>query len=198
MPAAPDDRQLLAQSAAGDRAAFGELVGRHATSVFQYARWIVGNDNDAEDVLQQTFLAAWTAAADARADGGARPWLLGIARRFAHKLKTRRGESRARERSFEELGLEELGAQAGFGDERHTPEVVAVALEERECLAGALAALEPDERELLVLRELQGLSGADVATLLGIGVAAQKSRLHRARLRLAVEVRRRMGTEARQ
>ncbi|NUP95191.1 MAG: RNA polymerase subunit sigma, partial [Planctomycetaceae bacterium] len=57
---------------------------------------------------------------------------------------------------------------------------------------------EPDERELLVLRDLQGLSGAEVAALLGIGLAAQKSRLHRARLRLAIEVRRRMGSEASQ
>lgn len=195
---AHEDRQLLERSAAGDRAAFGELVERHAAGVFQYARWIVGNDNDAEDVLQQTFLAAWSAAGDARAVDGARPWLVGIARRFATKLNVRRGESRARERSFEELGLEELGCQAGFGDERHTPELVAAALEERECLAGALAALEPDERELLVLRDLQGLSGAEVAALLGIGLAAQKSRLHRARLRLAIEVRRRMGSEASQ
>ncbi|NUP95683.1 MAG: RNA polymerase sigma factor, partial [Planctomycetaceae bacterium] len=129
---AHEDRQLLERSAAGDRAAFGELVERHAAGVFQYARWIVGNDNDAEDVLQQTFLAAWSAAGDARAVDGARPWLVGIARRFATRLNVRRGESRARERSFEELGLEELGCQAGFGDERHTPELVAAALEERD------------------------------------------------------------------
>jgi RNA polymerase sigma-70 factor (ECF subfamily) len=184
------DRELLQRSASGDRTAFNEFVERHGADVFRYARWVAGNETDAEDVLQQTFLDAWNAAGEARAESGARAWLLSIARRNALRVSSRRGAAREREQS-----LEELGELAGFGDLEHTPERVARAAEERELVEDALAALEPEEREILVLRDIEELPGASVAELLGLSLAAQKSRLHRARLRLAAQLRRHSGLE---
>ncbi len=184
------DRELLERSARGDRAAFGEFVERHSANVFRYLRWLASDPNDAEDLLQQTFVAAWGAAGEARVDTGARNWLLAIARRNASKLLARRGATREREQS-----LEELGELAGFGDAEHTPEQMARAAEERSLVEQALAALAPQEREILVLRELEGLDGATTAELLGLSLAAQKSRLHRARLSLAAELRQRLRAE---
>lgn len=184
------DRELLQRSASGDRAAFDAFVERHGADVFRYARWVAGNEADAEDVLQQTFLDAWHAAGEARAESGARAWLLSIARRNALRASSRRGAAREREQS-----LEELGELAGFGDPEHTPERVARTAEERALVEDALAALEPEEREILVLRDVEELPGASVAELLGLSLAAQKSRLHRARLRLAAQLRRHSGLE---
>lgn len=184
------DRELLERSAGGDRSAFSDFVERHSANVFRYLRWLAKDSDDAEDLLQQTFVAAWRAAGEARVEGGARTWLLAIARRNAGKLLARRDSTREREQS-----LEELGELAGFGDIDHTPERMARAAEERSLVEQALAALAPREREILVLRELEGLDGAAAAELLGLSLAAQKSRLHRARLRLAVELRQRLRAE---
>lgn len=179
---------LLAQAAAGDRAAFTTFAQRHRAAVWRFARVATRRAEDAEDVLQQTFLAAWRAAADARAEGGARAWLFGIARNAVR----RQGRRRAGEPDSLE-SLETLGAQAGFGDESCSPEALAAALEERALLQDALDALDEHEREVIVLRDVEGLSGEEVARVLEIPLAAMKSRLHRARLRLAAQLRRRMS-----
>lgn len=186
----PSDLELLQRTARGERAAFDVFVERHQASVFRFARWSVGDPSAAEDVLQQTFLAAWRAAPQARVERGAQAWLLTIARHAAGKDRERRSEIREREQD-----LETLGDLAGFGDERCTPEAISIASEEREVVEDALTALTPEEREILVLRDIEALDGATTAEMLGLSLAAQKSRLHRARLRLAAELRKRLGKE---
>jgi RNA polymerase sigma-70 factor (ECF subfamily) len=89
---------------------------------------------------------------------------------------------------MDDVPLPELGEAAGWGDQN--PEEGALRSERRGCLARALEALGPEEREILVLRELEELTGEETAAALGIGLAAMKSRLHRARLRLAAQLRR--------
>lgn len=148
------------------------------------------NVTDAEDVLQQTFLAAWRAAADARVEHGARPYLFTIARRALHRLH--RSHAIVTE---DTIALEELGLRAGFAAPNVTAERLAQVVEERAILAAAIEELPSLEREVLQLRDLDGLSGDQVAAALGIGLEAMKSRLHRARLRLVAEVRRRVPAE---
>ena len=80
--------------------------------------------------------------------------------------------------------LDELGLQAGWGCPPWTDSFIE-SLERRDTLEKALARLAPDEREILVLRELEGLSGEETAAVLELSLPAMKSRLHRARLRLA-------------
>lgn len=89
---------------------------------------------------------------------------------------------------MDDVPLPELGEAAGWGD--RNPEEGVLRSQRRECLARALEALGPEEREILVLRELEELTGEATAAALGIGLATMKSRLHRARLRLAAELRR--------
>lgn len=83
--------------------------------------------------------------------------------------------------------LEELGERAGWGSEDQDAAVRA--LERRDCLNQAFARLHPTEREILILRDIEGFTGRETADLLGLGLAAVKSRLHRARLGLLAALR---------
>lgn len=176
------DLALVRRSAQGDREAFDALVTRHQASVFRLARHLMGAADEAEDVLQQTFLSAWQGARGFRGESGVRTWLLTIARNAA----VSRRQKAARE-PVDETSLDDLGIRAGWGGP--DPEQLAVAAEQRDRLAVALATLARDEREILTLRDLEGLPGDEVAAMLGLSLAAMKSRLHRARLSLGAAVR---------
>ena len=177
------DEELLKRTAAGEREAFDELVVRHQAAVFRFARAATESAAAAEDVLQETFLAAWRASDTFQGRSAVRTWLLTIARNQAWHQRER--EARL---PMDDVPLPELGEAAGWGDEN--PEEGVLRSQRRECLARALEALGPEEREILVLRELEELTGEETAAALGISLAAMKSRLHRARLRLAAELRR--------
>jgi len=138
---------------------------------------------DAEDALQDAFISAWRSAAGFAGDGSARGWVLTIARHALHRRYRRRaGEPE----SFETL--DELGAAAGWGSDE-PPDAMVERLESRERLQQALAALAEDDREVLILRDLEEMSGEETARVLGLSIRAMKSRLHRARLRLAARLR---------
>ncbi len=175
------DEVLLARSAAGDPAAFDVLVVRHAASVLRLIRFRVG-DTAAEDVLQQTFLAAWRAAPGFRGDAQVKTWLFTIARNTAAKAR-----DRAQRSPVADVPIDTLGVEAGWGSE--DPETMALAAERRDLLRAAFDTLDDEAREVLTCRDLEGLSGEETAALLGVSVAAMKSRLHRARMTLAARVR---------
>lgn len=178
------DEELLSRAAAGERAAFDSFVTRHERAVFRFARAATESPAAAEDVLQETFLAAWRAAGSFEGRSAARTWLLTIARNQAWHHR----ERAARLSVDDGAELPELGEAAGWGAQ--SPEEGALRSERRALLARALAALAPEDREVLVLRDLEELTGEEAAAALGLSLAAVKSRLHRARLRLAAELRR--------
>lgn len=182
----PSDGELLRRTAAGDHGAFEAFVRVHQDALWRYLVARNPSHADAQDALQETFLAAYRGAGSFRgaAPGGdegasARGWLLGIGRNVSRRLHRRRvGEPE------HTLPLEELGARAGWGSPSVDPAFLR-RLESRDTLRHALGRLTPEDREILVLRELEGLPGEEVAHLLELGIPAMKSRLHRARLRLA-------------
>lgn len=175
------DEVLLARAAGGDKAAFDALVVRLAPSVLRLIRLHVGRPAEAEDVLQQTFLAAWRGAATFRGASSVRTWLFTIAR---HTAWRRRDD--ARRHAAAEVPLDELGVRAGWGSA--DPETLALAAERRDLLRAAFDTLDPIDREVLTLRDLEGQSGEEAAALLGLSLSAMKSRLHRARMTLAARV----------
>jgi RNA polymerase sigma-70 factor, ECF subfamily len=176
------DPELIAATAAGDRAAFRVIVERYQRPILHLARAIVRDRQHAEDVLQDTFLAAFRAAASYRGDAPVASWLYAIARHSAYRFVRRSHEIASDDRS-----LERLGQAAGWGE--HDVERAAERAELRAQLEAALEALTPDEREVVTLRDALELSGEEAAALLGCSLPAMKSRLHRARLRLAAELR---------
>lgn len=179
------DPDLVRLAVAGDAEAFGALVTRHQAHVFRLAHLLTRSREEAEDVLQQTFLAAWRARHTFRGDASVRTWLLTIARNTAFA----RRQQVSRE-PLDPTSVDDLGLRAGWGGP--TPEEQAMTTERAALFAVAFARLPAEDREILTLRDLDGLSGEETASVLGVTVAAMKSRLHRARLALAVEVREEM------
>jgi RNA polymerase sigma-70 factor, ECF subfamily len=184
------DVALLARVVAGDRDAFESLVTRHQGAVFRFARTITRTREDAEDVLQETFLAAYKSAVGFRGEASVRTWLLIIARNAAFRIGRRTATSQ-----IEDSELWDLGLRAGWGQD--DPESLAVKAQRRDLLQSALDSLEASSREIIVLRDLEGMSGEETARVLGVSVEGMKSRLHRARLKLAAALRQGGGYDKR-
>lgn len=167
-----------------DAAQFQSLLVAHGPSCLRLARALTRNEALAEDIVQQAFLAAFRASSSLRDEAAARGWLLTITRHTAYRTLKR-------ETRHQVEPLLELGVGAGWGSE--DPEASAIAAERRDVLHRALESLAEADREVLILRDLEQLDGEQAAQILGIGVRAMKSRLHRARLRLAVALREQGG-----
>ncbi len=174
-----DDASLLAATARGDASAFAVFLGRHQAAVYRYARLLTHDHADAEEATQDAFVSAWRAADSFLGTGSARSWLLAIARRAA--LRLRRGR---RDEPTDAETLEQLADRAGWGDAATDG-----GASTSEQLAAALDRLSEAERRALVLRDVEGLTPDVAAEQLGLSVAAYKSRLHRARLKLAAMLR---------
>lgn len=189
MPGGSED-SLITRIARGDRAAFAALVETHVDAVTRYARSITRNPELADEAVQEAFLATYRGAGAFRGESSDRTWLLGITRRQALKAIRRRAgapDPAAMVDVFEEESLGALALEAGFAED--DPETAVAAAECRKNLYDVLDRLPPPDREILVLRELEGLTAPEAAVVLGIGVDAVKSRLHRARLKLMGAVR---------
>lgn len=176
----PTDEQLVQLAGSGDRRAFEVLLARHGDALFRFAARSAGSARDAEDALQDGLLAAWRGARTFRGEASARTWLFQVVVNACRRRARRRaGEPERHER------LEEAAALPA--DERPTDERVAAA-QAGAALERALGSMDADAREVLLLRDVEGLSGEEAAAALGIGLAAMKSRLHRARLELKARV----------
>ena len=173
------DSGLLARVVAGEESAFNAFVARHREVVWRFVRSLTQDEGAAEDALQETFLAAWRNAGSFRGDGPALGWLLSIARNAVY----RQFRGRACEPSHLE-SLAELGESAGWGSSEPLASFLV-----RDEVERALAGLSPEDREILVLRDREGLTSETCATLLNLSVPAIKSRLHRARLRFIATYR---------
>lgn len=164
------------------------LVAHHQGAVFRVARRLTGDDASAEDVLQETFISAMEHANQVRPEGSVRGWPLAIARNAALMARRRRvGEPIVFTPLEDVCEHERLGEEAGFG--AVDPEAWMMVIDRRGALDRALGRLSAPEREILVLRDVEELSGEETALALGLTVPAMKSRLHRARLRLLAELR---------
>ncbi len=177
-----EELKLVADAANGDRTALEALVAEHEAAVFRYAQSLVRKREDAEEVLQEVFLAFIRYARAFRGDSSLRTWLLTVTRNTAYRVRKKAADGEG-----ESVELDALGAAAGWGSE--DPESLAIRAESRDGLQRALDGLSEEDREIVLVRDLEGLSGEEAAAMLGITVAAMKSRLHRARLRLAGALR---------
>jgi RNA polymerase sigma-70 factor (ECF subfamily) len=184
------DAELLARTASGDRDAFGVLVERHRARVFRLARAVTASHEEAEDVLQQAFLSAWQSASAFRGDASIVTWLLTIARNAAWQGRARQARS-----PIDDTPIDELGIRAGGGGAPPAPRAVRARAPPR--LDAALGSLAPEDRQVLTLRDIDGLSGEEAAAVMGLALPALKSRLHRARLRLAGAIRKDVSRAAR-
>jgi RNA polymerase sigma-70 factor, ECF subfamily len=185
------DADLLGAAQGGDRQALNELLDRHQGRVFRFGMKMCGAEEDAKDILQETLLAAARNMDGFRGSSSVSTWLYAIARSFC--IKKRRTSKFAPEH-LESLEGGEGGAHE-TADARRSPEEDVAGRQVKDALQGAIARLEPMYREVLVLRDVEGLSAAEVAEVLGITVEAVKSRLHRARVAVRDQVAPLLGVE---
>jgi len=176
-----EDAELVARAQAGEREAFEELVRRHAEHLFAVVVRLMPDRHEAEEVTQEAFLRAWRGIGHFKGDARFFTWLYRIgvneARRRTHQQRPAGPTA-----SIEEAALEPP-------DPRPAPDRQAEHTDLRAALERAVRALDPDYRAPLILRDVEGLSTAEAAAIMGLRQAAFKSRLHRARLavRNAVE-----------
>lgn len=176
------ERALVMRARAGDRRAFGELVERHMRRAYYVALGLVGSHEDALDLSQEAFARAFRARRSLDPDRPFYAWLYQIVRRLCFNFlrDTRRRSQRLRE------AVPWLAEQAG--ERVVDPARSAERAELRARLEAAIESLPEREREVLVLKEFEGLRYREIAELLGVPVGTVMSRLYAARKHLAVSL----------
>jgi len=193
-----NDRSLVRLARKGDFAAFEKLVARHQRRILGLALRIVRQKQDAEEVMQQTFLSVIEHLDDFREEAQFSTWLTRIATNHALVLLRKRERQRTVPLAEDRRGDNdaEVPHPQFIAQWRQTPEQIASRHEAQQILADALDKLDEKHRLVFVLRDVEGLSTAETAEALQISVSNAKVRLLRARLMLREHLTRQFGDEA--
>ncbi len=163
----------------GDRAALETLLARSAPQVRRFAQRMCQRDGDADDVLQDALFAASRDLAKFRGESSFSSWLFALARSACA-----RRYRRALDKAGVAVPLDDDAHGRSFSSQARGPDEELASHETATMLDEALAQLEESAREVLLLRDVEGLTAPEVSVVLGITVDAVKSRLHRARAAL--------------
>jgi RNA polymerase sigma-70 factor (ECF subfamily) len=176
-----DDDALLQRVRDGDDAALSILIQRYQSHVYRFGMKMCRNHEDAEDVLQETLIAAARTMKGFRGASSMSTWFYSIARSFCIKKRRKSKFAPAREESLEQDAGADVRALADPG---RSPEEHLQAAQLEQALKDAISSLDDKYREILILRDVEGLTAPEVAEVTELSVAAVKSRLHRARAQL--------------
>ncbi len=184
--AVPDD-ELIRAALAGDEEAFRVLMERYRNRAFGVALGIVGDADEALDVVQESFVKAYYGLKDFRFGSSFYTWFY---RLLVNRAIDRwRKSSRSPSVPLEETRLSEDDSPPEAGDFPRTPEELAANRELAGALSRAIAALSPSHRAVIMLREVDGLAYEEIAAVLSCSVGTVMSRLHYARARLKSALR---------
>lgn len=173
------DHALLERARSGDRGALESLLERHQAQVYRFSMKMCRDPEDAKDVVQDTLLAMARGVRDFRGASSLSTWLYSIARSYCIKKRRASKHAQGRPQSLDDEVQEEAAAVV---DPSKSAVDVLAGKEVELALEEAISLLDPASREVLVLRDVEGLTAKEVAEVLGISVQAVKSRLHRARV----------------
>ncbi len=176
------DADLLAALRGGDDAALEALLRRHAPTVMRFALKLCRDRTDADDVLQDTLIAASRGLRELRGDAAVSTWLYTVARSVCIKKRRLRKHAPASVIALEGPEAAVIRSELAEPDDAVAGRQLGVALER------AIGQLDEGAREVVVLRDVEGLSAAETAEVLGLSPEAVKSRLHRARASLRVSL----------
>jgi RNA polymerase sigma-70 factor (ECF subfamily) len=171
------EAQLVEAAQRGERPAIAELLARYEAPIYRLGLRFCKNPEDARDVLQDTLLAAARGFPTYRGDAAVGTWLYTIARSFCIKQRRRRARSGGATSSESDDG-----EVRDLPDTSALPDETAIGHELRDAVQRAINSLSRPYRDVLILRDVEGLTAPEVAAALGVGVDAVKSRLHRARV----------------
>lgn len=180
------EEELLARCRAGDLDAFGQIYARYETAVYRYAYRFLGHKDDADDVKQETFLRAYQAIDRFRSQSSLHTWLLKICANLCRdRLKA---WERGRIASLDVDELHSFDRCPNSPHEANDPAAVFERAHTAEVVMCALRSMPAAHRELIVLRDLEGLSNSEVAQIVGGSPASIKVRVFRARQMLKQRV----------
>ena len=169
-----DDLALISAVRGGSELAFNRLVERHQEAVRMFLWRLLGHEADADDMAQETFLAAWTHARSFRGEASVRGWLCGIAWRKAKGAQRSWAQQRSRDTTYRE--------------ERSPDNAGQPTMEDRLAVKRALQALPLEQRAAVTLCVVCGFSHSEAAGILGVPLGTVKSHVLRGRERLAKEI----------
>jgi RNA polymerase sigma-70 factor (ECF subfamily) len=170
----PTDEELVAAFQAGDATAFDQLVRRWDRRIHGAIYRVVGADEDARDLCQEAFLKAYRGLGTFKREARFSSWLYQIALNVCRdRMRRRRGRTAV---SLEEI---EGSAEGGLRAPDPGPLEIALSRDLRRAVARAMEELTPEEREVIVLKEYQGLTFPEIAETLSVPLSTVKTRLYR-------------------
>lgn len=182
-----NDAALVARLQAGDQTAYTQLVEENAGKIYRLALRMIGNESDAEDILQETFLSAFKSIDRFEARSTLSTWLYRIASNAAlMRLRRKEPDQVSVDEPVERDDGETMPRQ--FFDFCCLPEESLLREEAVEEMYRAVEELSPTLRSVFILRDIEGLSTEETADALDLSISAVKSRLMRARLKLREEL----------
>jgi len=170
-----DEWEWIRRAQAGERAAYSKLVRRYQDRLYRFVLRMVGTREEALELTQDVFIKAWQALPQWKPDAAFHTWLFRIGSNAAMDALRRR-------KIVEFTQLDEQHDAVADGP---TPEAQLESKQRLQALDAALAWLPPEQREAILLREVEGLSYAELSVVLGVNEGTVKSRLARARAALA-------------
>jgi RNA polymerase sigma-70 factor (ECF subfamily) len=172
-----ESKHLIARARAGDDAAFGVIFEQHSRFVYKFIYAMLGEAGTAEELKQETFLAAYKSLYALRDEAHLRTWLCGIAKNLVYKtLRARRKEGINSGAELASLEIED--------EKNPLPDKDFLNRELSRAIGAALARLDEDKRVVFVLRELQHLSYAEISEVTGSAIAKLKTDLRRAKIEM--------------
>lgn len=169
-----DEEQLVLRAAKGDEGAYGKLVQRYHSRLYNFVRSMVRNDELAEDITQESFVKAYFSLSKLQNAGSFKSWLFRIANNNTlDYLRKKRPQMVDVDESVHETYIDD-----------HTPEDAAVARARSNHIREALNKLKPDQRSILIMCDLQGFSYQEIAEALHIPFGTVQSRIFYARKKL--------------
>lgn len=174
------DAEILAEVAAGDIDAYGKIVGRYRGRLYNFVFRFVSDKETAEDIVQETFLRAFRKRKEYRAIANFSTWLFTIAGNLA-KSELRR---RKRWRLFSLHRDDESDTGMELPDETYRPDKVAESSLADDQIHDAITSLPENYRQVILLRDVEGMAYQEIAEIVDCPVGTVKSRVNRARLKL--------------
>ncbi len=179
----PSERVLLSRLRRGDPDAFEALVRTHQDRVYDFCVRMLGDREEAHDLVQEIFVSVHQNLGRFREDAKLSTWIFRISKnQCINRLKYLKRRGRGRSEEYGEVGEDALSGALGAPP---TPESALETARERARVQWAISQLEPDARMLVALRDIEGLSYEEIIDITELAEGTVKSRLHRAREKLA-------------
>jgi RNA polymerase sigma-70 factor (ECF subfamily) len=172
---------LLERAREGDEQALEALLAAAQPQLYRFSMRMCRQTEDAEDVLQDSMMSLARSVRDFRGASSLSTWIFTIARSFCIKKRRKGKFAPSQLESFDELSAREAGS---IESSQPDPEQAVETAEVWKQVQAGIEKLEPDLREVLILRDIEGLTAKEVSEVVGVSASAVKSRLHRARVGL--------------